>query len=55
MVDKQREDIGNTLSKDYFPFTHGDNVEREREAMRSQLREEYLAARSTSALVCEGP
>ena len=38
MVEKHREDIANQISKGFFPFTHGDNVERERDMLRSELR-----------------
>ena len=42
MVEKQRVDIANQLAKDYFPYTHGDNIERERELIKSEQRHEFL-------------
>ncbi len=38
MFEKQREDIANDLAHSYFPFTHGDHIEREREILRNEMK-----------------
>lgn len=43
MVDKQRDDIANELTYGYFPYTHGDHIELEREIQNADLREELQA------------
>ena len=37
---KQREDIQNEISHGYFPYTHGDHIEREREYIKAEMRED---------------
>jgi hypothetical protein len=34
MFEKQREDVANDLSYTYFPYTHGDHIERDRELLK---------------------
>ncbi|TNV82554.1 hypothetical protein FGO68_gene2673 [Halteria grandinella] len=48
MIEKQRNDIEDIVSKDFFPFTHGDNIERERHALKQELRAEFLARAATA-------
>lgn len=48
MFEKQRDDLENHQSKDFFPFTHGDNIEREREALKQERRAEFLARAGTA-------
>ena len=39
-MEKQKD---NEYQMAYFPFTHGDNIERQREFMRGELKEELKA------------
>jgi hypothetical protein len=48
IVEKTMNDVANHQSHDYFPFTHGDNVEREREIIRSEIKSEYLRKQEIS-------
>lgn len=41
----------NERGKGFFPFTHGDNVENEREVMRQELRQEFQEKQANSALL----
>lgn len=50
MFEKQRDDIENLVSKEFFPFTHGDNIEKERLALKQERRAELLARQGTATL-----
>ena len=44
LIEKQREIVGQDEgSRQHFPFTHGDHIERQREYMRGELKEELRA------------
>lgn len=39
-MEREREEFANQLNKAYFPFTHGDQIERDRELLRQELKDE---------------
>ena len=38
MFERNREEMANEMGHHYFPFTHGDHIEREREILKSELK-----------------
>jgi hypothetical protein len=41
LFEKQRESQANELAHHYFPFTHGDHIEKERLNLKQELKQEF--------------
>ena len=41
LFEKQRENMANELSHTYFPYTHGDHIEKERLNLKKELKAEF--------------